>query len=89
MLRCLCSRSTGTVSSCHPKYASTPLRCVAALLTLSLLAVRCPHCRHFAPTYEKLAKALKDDPDILVTRLDVTDESIPEDILMAFPVRLS
>lgn len=52
-----------------------------------LPAVRCPHCRHFAPTYEKLAQALKDDPDILVTRLDVTDESIPEDILMAFPVR--
>ena len=39
---------------------------------------RCPHCRHFAPTYEKLAQALKDDPDILVTRLDVTDEGIPE-----------
>jgi protein disulfide-isomerase-like protein len=47
----------------------------------------CGHCKALAPKYEELAKQLADDFDkILMAKIDMTSNDLPEEYRGAFPV---
>lgn len=46
---------------------------------------RCGHCKTLAPAYEKVGKAFKDDPTVIVAKMDATANDIPD--TKKYPVR--
>lgn len=46
----------------------------------------CGHCKKLAPTYEELGKALKDEPNVLIVKMDATANDVPEEFsVQGFP----
>ena len=45
----------------------------------------CGHCKALAPTYEKLAEAYKDDPDVLIAEMDATANEVAGLNIRGFP----
>lgn len=48
-------------------------------------ACRCGHCKSLAPAYEKVGEAFKDDPTVVVAKMDATANDIKDS--KKFPVR--
>ncbi len=46
---------------------------------------RCGHCKKLTPIYEKVGEAFKDDPTVVVAKMDATANDIND--TKKFPVR--
>lgn len=46
----------------------------------------CPHCKNLEPIYESLGQIFKDAPSVVISKIDATANSIPDDIsISGFP----
>ena len=46
----------------------------------------CGHCKNLAPTYEDLGQAMKDEPNVLVVKMDATANDVPSEFTVhGFP----
>ena len=55
-----------------------PLLCSLQVCALTHRLCRCPHCQHFAPTYDKVGAffntAPEPQPRVVIARVDCADE---------------
>ncbi|KAF7488811.1 Protein disulfide-isomerase A3 [Sarcoptes scabiei] len=46
----------------------------------------CGHCKNLAPTYEELGQAMKDEPNVMIVKMDATANDVPPEFsVQGFP----